>query len=249
MAHSGLSNMSGMGAQLPASSPSSAGASSSLPPAGVVAVAALQPQQSQASHSSSAHSMHNAQNVHVAIHQRNGEQIYNSMDKINSELLAMTYGAMVTQLIKDYKDVKVVNVELEKMGYNIGVRLVDEFLAKSNLQSCVNFRETAQVIAKVAFKMFLGITAEVTRWREDGRQFSLVFKSNPLGEFVELPQELHDLDYSALICGALRGALHMLQMSVECQIVKEEVKGAPESEMRVTLKEIMVENYNDEEEQ
>lgn len=32
--------------------------------------------------------------------------------------------------------------------------------AKSNLQSCVNFRETAQVIAKVAFKMFLGITAE-----------------------------------------------------------------------------------------
>jgi len=45
-------------------------------------------------------------------------------------------------------------------GYNIGVRLVDEFLAKSNLQSCVNFRETAQVIAKVGFKMFLGIAAD-----------------------------------------------------------------------------------------
>jgi hypothetical protein len=40
------------------------------------------------------------------------------------------------------------------------VRLVDEFLAKSNLQSCVNFRETAQVIAKVGFKMFLGIAAD-----------------------------------------------------------------------------------------
>jgi uncharacterized protein YjaZ len=34
-------------------------------------------------------------------------------------------------------------------GYNIGVRLIDEFLAKSNMQTCVNFRETAQVVAKV----------------------------------------------------------------------------------------------------
>ena len=33
----------------------------------------------------------------------------------NSELLTLTYGAIVTQLIKDYKEVKTVNVELEKM--------------------------------------------------------------------------------------------------------------------------------------
>lgn len=33
----------------------------------------------------------------------------------NSELLTLTYGALVTQLLKDYKDVAVVNVELEKM--------------------------------------------------------------------------------------------------------------------------------------
>lgn len=86
------------------------------------------------------------------------------------------------------------------------------FQAKSGITSCNNFRETAQVIAKVgrpsvplllstllradavliaccfslvlvpvacaqiAFKMFLGITAEPVKWREDGKQFSLVFK-------------------------------------------------------------------------
>jgi hypothetical protein len=42
------------------------------------------------------------------------------------------------------------------MGFNIGVRLIDEFLAKSGVNNCSNFRETADVIAKVAFKMFLG---------------------------------------------------------------------------------------------
>lgn len=34
-------------------------------------------------------------------------------------------------------------------GYNIGVRLIDEFLAKSGVGNCANFRETADVIAKV----------------------------------------------------------------------------------------------------
>ena len=34
-------------------------------------------------------------------------------------------------------------------GYNIGVRLIDEFLAKSNVSRCVDFKETAEVIAKV----------------------------------------------------------------------------------------------------
>lgn len=34
-------------------------------------------------------------------------------------------------------------------GYNIGVRLIDEFLAKSNVSRCVDFKETADVIAKV----------------------------------------------------------------------------------------------------
>lgn len=35
-------------------------------------------------------------------------------------------------------------------GYNIGIRLIDEFLAKSNISRCVDFKETADVIAKVS---------------------------------------------------------------------------------------------------
>lgn len=35
------------------------------------------------------------------------------------------------------------------MGYNIGMRLIEDFLAKSTLGRCANFRETADMIAKV----------------------------------------------------------------------------------------------------
>lgn len=236
-----------------AASPAQAGQPATLPPPSLVPIASLTPQSQQQQSgsnptpsSSTAPSTFNSHNS--LVHTRNGEAIYNSMEKINSELLSMTYGAMVTQLVRDYKDLRVVNTELEKIGYNMGIRLVDEFLAKSNLQSCVNFRETAQVVAKVALKMFLGVSADVGKWREDGRQCSITFRGNPLAEFVELPYEMAELEYNIAICGAIRGALQMLQMGVECQLVRDEVKGSAENEIRLTLKEILAENYNDEEE-
>ncbi|KAJ8576811.1 hypothetical protein ON010_g2402 [Phytophthora cinnamomi] len=101
-------------------------------------------------------------------HQRLGDAAWSKMPKVNGELFALTYGSLVTQLIKDFEDLKVVNQQLDKMGYNIGVRLVDEFLAKSGVASCQDFRDTAEVVAKVAFKMFLGINVEVSQWNAEG---------------------------------------------------------------------------------
>ena len=34
-------------------------------------------------------------------------------------------------------------------GYHIGIRLIDDFLSKSNVTRCTEFKETAEVIAKV----------------------------------------------------------------------------------------------------
>jgi hypothetical protein len=42
-----------------------------------------------------------------------------------------------------------VNKQLDKMGYNIGLRLIEDFLAKTNTGRCANFRETAEIISKV----------------------------------------------------------------------------------------------------
>ena len=61
----------------------------------------------------------------------------------------MTYGALVVQLIQDYEDYGEVNKQLEKMGYNIGTRLIEDFLAKSNMGRCADFREVGEVVAKV----------------------------------------------------------------------------------------------------
>ena len=57
------------------------------------------------------------------------------MLKANSELFTLTYGVLVNQLISDYEDIQTVNDQLEKMGWNIGVRLIDEYFSKVALVS------------------------------------------------------------------------------------------------------------------
>lgn len=73
------------------------------------------------------------------------------VDKVSAELVTLTYGTIVAQLCKDYSsDYSEVNKQLDKMGYNIGQRLIEDFLAKATLaMNCLNFRETADVISKV----------------------------------------------------------------------------------------------------
>ena len=73
------------------------------------------------------------------------------IDKVNAELVVLTYGTIVAQLCKDFDgDYVEVNKQLDKMGYNIGLRLIEDYLAKSNtMKRCSNFRETADMISKV----------------------------------------------------------------------------------------------------
>ena len=73
------------------------------------------------------------------------------IDKVNAELVTLTYGTIVAQLCSDYdSNYAEVNKQLEKMGYNIGMRLIEDYFAKSGSQRCANFRETAEAISKVS---------------------------------------------------------------------------------------------------
>ena len=151
------------------------------------------------------------------------------------------------QLIRDYRNIQTVNVELYKIGYNMGIRLVDEFFAKSSQPPCKDFQDTIQAVAKTAFKMFLNVDAEVVKSSADGKTHHISFKINPLTDFVDLPQGYDQLHYSNVICGAITGALRMLQIVVECTYVQDRLKGSSEDEIAIKLLEIVNEGYVDEE--
>lgn len=80
--------------------------------------------------------------------------IYHTIFFQNSELFTLTYGALVSQLIKDSDNIEEVNKQLERMGYNIGIRIIEDFLARTNAGRCYDFKDTAEKIQarKTTFK-------------------------------------------------------------------------------------------------
>lgn len=188
-----------------------------------------------------------------------GQALWSKMPKANAELFALTYGSLVTELVRDYEDPIEVNAQLERIGHSIGVRCVDEFLSKADIAGlgshvmCSNLRDTAETIAKIGFRMFLGTQAEVGNYSPDQKSFSIYLQENPLATFVELPpgdktsgsDDLRKLKYSNLYCGVIRGALEQVNLKVECSIVRDTLKGDELNEIRVELKEVLSDGAGD----
>jgi len=75
----------------------------------------------------------------------------------------------VAQLCQDYdSDYQQVNQQLDKMGYNIGMRLIEDFLAKSGVGRCANFRDTADMIAKVCTPKNVGVASIYLTFQSGG---------------------------------------------------------------------------------
>lgn len=131
------------------------------------------------------------------------------------------------------------------MGYNIGIRLIEEFLSKTGMKRCSTFKETVDIICKIGFKIFLNIVPINENWSSDGKSCLIILPDpNPLTEFVELPitsdsKVQKELWYSNVLCGVIRGALQMIQLDVDINFVKDTLRGDDRTEMRIKLNKIL----------
>lgn len=147
----------------------------------------------------------------------------------------MTYGALVAQMLQDYENVQETNRQLFRVGHNIGVRVVEEVLARTGLGRCADFKDTMEAVARVGFKMFMGICPTIANWSADGKECRLVLEENPLVEYVHLPEHAKDLVYCNVFCGIIKGALEMIQLEVEAVYLSSTLQGAAHDEIAVRL--------------
>jgi len=152
--------------------------------------------------------------------------------RLNSELFTLTYGSLITQLIKDYESTEAVNKQLERLGYNIGIRLIEDFLARSPTAGrCVDLRESAERVQS-AIKLYTPLNPSLTNITSE--EFSLLFDNcHPFAEFAELPDNCQELKYCNVLVGCIKGALNSVQMEVQCWIEKDFLKGDSCTEVKV----------------
>jgi trafficking protein particle complex subunit 3 len=184
-----------------------------------------------------------------------GMALWAKQSKCNAEFFALTYGAMVAELLRDFEDDGSVTAELDRMGHSIGVRCIEEVLAKANYYNgssgggggavpTQSFAADTPDLCALAFRMFLGLSMEAHRGGGGSETtaataYTLVFTENPLATFVELPKEREGLEYSQLYAGMIRGILEMLQFDVTATVTKTVLRGHEVNEITVELKQIL----------
>ena len=186
---------------------------------------------------------------------QNQANFLGKVEKINSEFLTLTYGSLMVRLIKDYEKPEEINDQLEKIGYNIGIRLIDDFLAKSCIDPPKTFEEAINIITNNALSFYLNAGAKWELIKNDNNmmdsnqqnEYRIYFNENVLNEYVELPDKFKGLWYSNMICGVIRGALEAINIKVECKYTKDTLKGNETNEIRVKLIEIIEEKLQEEE--
>ena len=197
-----------------------------------------------------------------------GTLLWQKQSKCNAEFFALTYGALVAELLRDIEDPVAITNELDRMGHSIGVRCIEEVLAKlsslspqqQQLSSAVamykTFPDTSDLI-QTAFRMFMGVPTETKAISDTS--YAIAFTDNPLSIFVELPPSMitttttttassaldastsvtkPTLEYSQLLVGMIRGMLEMLQYDVSCRFMNATMSGGGKNE---TTNEILVE--------
>lgn len=185
-----------------------------------------------------------------------GTSLWQKQPKANAELFALTYGALVGELVRDLESADEIQQQLDTMGHSIGIRCIEELLAKlmmennssntNGVSSSPNFVESAELV-KMTFRMFLGVVAETAPVVDKpASAYTCTFAENPLALFVELPAPEdggplsgNRLEYSQLLCGIMRGVLEMLQFDVTCRMTASVLLGDDTNTMLVELQQVL----------
>jgi trafficking protein particle complex subunit 3 len=178
--------------------------------------------------------------------QQQANWLWQRQPKASVELFALTYGALVGELLRDLEKSDLISTELDRMGHSMGLRGMEELLATQQQQSPdlnaaiavgnTSFPETAPVL-QTALKMFFGVSTDEAHSTPDS--YSLLFVDNPFTLFVELPDDCANLEYCALLTGWCRGCLEVLQMDCACEMKQSVLRGDAVNEISVTLNQVI----------
>ncbi|MCQ2816567.1 MAG: hypothetical protein MJ252_04785 [archaeon] len=173
-------------------------------------------------------------------------ELFDLQRRKTSELISFLYGGLIVRLYKDLEDPEEINKKIEEIGFNMGQRLIDDVLVNmGKLEEVPKSNFVDKIIGQI-FSNFLGIP-EFNFNQTKENEYDIVFKTNPLNLYVELPEKLKPLWYSNIICGILRGAFNIIYVEVETKYEKDTLKGDDVNLIKFSIKQYLEEKFVDDE--
>jgi hypothetical protein len=171
----------------------------------------------------------------------------NNKTNISVEVVSFLYGSLIVRLVKDFNnDINEINKQTEQMGYNIGLRLINDIIASQvgrNLDSSNPNLLNSLIISTLS--ICLGLNGELKKINE--KEFHFLFDNNLLALYVEIPENLKGLIYSNLINGLLRGVCEIANFKIESKFIKDKLNGDDINEIQINLLDIIEERFVDDE--
>ena len=166
---------------------------------------------------------------------------------ISVDVISFLYGSLIVRLVKDFNnDINEINKQTEQMGYNIGLRLINEIIASPigrNLDS--SDPNLLNSLITCTLSNSLGLNGELKKINE--KEFHYLFDNNLLALYVEIPENLKGLIYSNLINGLLRGVCEIANFKIESKFIKDKLNGDDINDIQINLIEIIEERFVDDE--
>lgn len=173
-----------------------------------------------------------------------GEEQWKKMEKMPADLFHSMYGAVAVDAWRQCgNDGIKANARLDRIGFNMGGRLVEELCAKCPIISTVcgsTFREAGESIIKLLFKMYMNANVVIEPMDNDELIVSLPSNDeqlNAITKNVVLPDDARtsSFNYFQLYCGLMRGVLESLYWRTEVGMVNDQLKGDTNTQIRIKL--------------
>ena len=176
-----------------------------------------------------------------------GEEMWKAEEKVPADMFHCLYGAIVAEYWRFHDDndsgadvSNAANTRLDKIGHQMGCRLVEGVCAKAPPSVSVflaspttGFVQAGEVLVKLLFKQLMNASVQVSA--VDNFKV-IVTLPNDLTRNVQLPDNARNhLSYLSIWCGILRGAMEMLNWRVNVTVVSDMLLGDSKNEVEMTL--------------
>ena len=148
------------------------------------------------------------------------------------EFAGLVYGSLVSTLLEMAENVEEVNQKLEEIGYRIGLRFAHDFARDPVLEQMTTPEDLIENVFVKNWPSIGGPKSQLHYKATGPKDYLFTFDQSVFTQNVHILELYHDVKYTAMLPGVLRGIFEVFHYETKVELVNSDAKG---TEVKVEL--------------